>query len=226
MSAAYRPYRDEEASDGQDNERLNWSGSEGHEPRSLQIYEKTTEDLPSFVNSRKQFLYTLLSVILISVVLGFIMGYFSHTHSDCVPVVSVALHSVRDEDPRIRPRILEMIDADAIKVGVEEFSREPRVPGSKYDLRMVQKVADFFRSHNLDRVEIKNYSVLLSLPDELQPNYVEVIESNHPSEHRVIFSSLNPLNNTKNHPVDSSFHAYSAYSPAGDVAVSFMLLFL
>jgi len=76
LTAQYRPYRDEDNGlDGLDNDHLAWSD---HEPGTIQIYEKTTEDLPFSSNRR-----LLLGVIMLSV-LTLLAGFFNwilRTHS-------------------------------------------------------------------------------------------------------------------------------------------------
>jgi len=213
MSAQYRPYRDEEGSDGLDNERLNWSD---HEPGSIQIYEKTTEELP-FHATRRAALGTI-GLALICLLSGFLIGYISHLqHSECVPSMSVSLNSVKEADPNIRNRLLSMISADSIRSIVREFSREPRIPGTQIDFKLAKQVADFFHAHNLDKVEIKNYSVLLSLPDENKPNSVEIHRRDSGSDFLKVYSTLPSPTVEK---VKNYASPYSAYSPDAEVIVS------
>jgi hypothetical protein len=208
LTAQYRPYRDEEGLDGLDNDHLAWSD---HEPGTIQIYEKTTEDLPFTSNRRLMFGVIMLSVL--TLLTGFLIGYFSHTqHSECVPNLALSLYSVRDENPSIRAKILRNINSDTIKSVVREFSKEPHMAGSQNDLKLAIQVKDFLHAHNFDKIQMKNYSVLLSLPDNENPNFIELIDE---SDNKTIYSSLN--NNTKqgNHQ-----NAFCAYSPAADLMVN------
>ncbi|RWS12811.1 N-acetylated-alpha-linked acidic dipeptidase 2-like protein [Dinothrombium tinctorium] len=205
MSAQYRPYRDEDSCDGVENDHLNWNDNE---PGSVQIYEKTTEDLP--FKSNRRFILSALGVISISIVIGFIIGYFSHSqHTTCIPNISVALHSTKNENLRIRQRIIDNVRSSRIEAFVEEFSSEPRLPGSARDLYLIKRIQDEFRRNSFDKVETKNYSVLLSLPDEENPNFVEIIDS---TDRKPLFSSLNKVQNDKN-----KWSPFCAYSPKGDV---------
>ena len=210
MTAQYRPYRDEDACDSSDpdQERLNWTDSEGR--GSIQIYEKTTEALPFGGNRR--LLASLFTVVAVAVLVGFLIGFFSHSHSECTASHSVALSSVIDADLHVRDKILTGVDRHSMRQTIEELSREARLPSSPADLDAVSLVVKFFRDHGLDRVEVKNYSVLLSLPDQEHPNVVEVIESH---VNRVIFSSLNESSRTKQFSTE-----FIAYSPAGDGTVT------
>ncbi len=122
------------------------------------------------------------------------------------------MYSVRDENPSIRAKILRNINSDTIKSVVREFSKEPHMAGSQNDLKLAIQVKDFLHAHNFDKIQMKNYSVLLSLPDNENPNFIELIDE---SDNKTIYSSLN--NNTKqgNHQ-----NAFCAYSPAADLMVN------
>ena len=211
MTAQYRPYRDEEGSDSADHEHLNWADSDS--PGSIQIYEKTTEDLP--FGGNKRFLVSLFSVVAVAVLVGFLIGFFSHSHSECSATHSMALNSVIDADLHVRDKILTGIDRQSMRQTIRDFSTDARLPSSPQDLKSVAKVVHFFQQHNLDKIQVKNYSVLLSLPNQENPNVVEIIESH---VNRVIFSTLNQSTTTKH-----SSSEFIAYSPAGDVTVSLFL---
>lgn len=212
MAAQYKPYRDDDRSDNLDQEQLNWSD---HEPTgSLQIYEKTTYEDIKFLGSNRKTLYVLLSVVFAAVFFGFLAGY-------CIRASQDHVHQVRDdsllhEDITIKNKILERISAAAIKKLVVEYSQSARIPGSKFDQELVGQIVEHFKRHNLDKVVVKNYSVLLSFPDDKNPNYIEVVQTNNSSDKkkRVVFSSLTSTNETKDAP-------FAAYSPSGDVTVSF-----
>lgn len=82
--------------------------------------------------------------------------------------------------------------------------------GSANDLKLALQVKDFLHAHSFDKVVIKNYTVLLSLPDYKTPNYVQLIDTQEASNH-VIYSSLNE------NLSDNS--AFAAYSPTADFVV-------
>lgn len=209
MAAQYKPYRDDDGSDTLDQEQLNWSD---HEPAgSLQIYEKTTYEDIKFLGSNRKTLYVIISVLFIAIFFGFLAGY-------CIRASQDHVHQVRDdslmyEDITIKDKILERISNAAIKKLVEEYSQSARIPGSKFDQKLVGHIVENFKGHNLDKVVVKNYSVLLSFPDENNPNYIEVVQTKSDKK-RIIFSSLTATNETKDAP-------FAAFSPSGDVTVSF-----
>ena len=207
MAAQYRPYRDEDGSDTLDQEQLNWSD---HEPvGSLQIYEKTTYEDIKFLGSNRKTLYIIVSLVFVGAFFGFLAGYCIRASQDNVPHSKT--ESFTFEDLTIKDKIRERISAGAIKKLVEQFSRSARIPGSTFDRELVEQVVSHFRSHNLDKVEVRNYSVLLSFPDDKNPNYVEVVQTKGDRK-RAVFSSLTLTDETKGAP-------FAAYSPAGDFTV-------
>ena len=212
MAAQYRPYRDEDGSDHLDQEQLNWSDHETP-AGSLQIYEKTTYEDIKFLGNNRKTLYTAVSVIFLSIFFGFLAGYCIRASQDHVHHLEA--DPVRSEDTTIRDKVLERISASAIKKRVEEYSGSARIPGSSFDQQLVTEIVQHFKAHNLDRVQVKNYSVLLSLPDANNPNFVEVVQTK--GAKRSILSSLTLTNETKSDP-------FCAYSPSGDVTVSFSFL--
>lgn len=210
MAAQYRPYRDEDGSDHLDQEQLNWSDHETP-AGSLQIYEKTTYEDIKFLGNNRKTLYTAVSVIFLSIFFGFLAGY-------CIRASQDVHHLEGDpvsEETKMKEKVLERISASAIKKRVEEYSRSGRIPGSSFDQQLVTEIVQHFKAHNLDRVQVKNYSVLLSFPDTNNPNFVEVVQTKGPK--RSILSSLTLTNETKSDP-------FCAYSPPGDVTVRFHFL--
>ncbi|RWS29270.1 N-acetylated-alpha-linked acidic dipeptidase 2-like protein [Leptotrombidium deliense] len=203
MSAQYRPYRDEDHCDGLENDNLNWGDNE---PGSIQIYEKTTEDLP--FSSNRRFVLSALGVTLITFVVGFVIGYFVHTnHAACIPNISVALHSTKDEDTTISRKIIEKVNAENLRHFVKVFSNEARFPGSERDLFLVKQIENSFRQSHFDETEIKNYTVLLSVPDDDHPNSVEIID----------IEGKTTLFSHKIYDAKKKYVAFSAYSPAANI---------
>ncbi|XP_054154396.1 putative N-acetylated-alpha-linked acidic dipeptidase [Oppia nitens] len=209
LTAQYRPYRDDvDGLDGVDNSDLSWPDNE---IGTIQIYEKTTEDIP-FVSNRR----LLCGVVMLSVLTlltGFLIGYFAHsTHSECVPNLAMSLHAVRDENPTIRSKILQRVNAKSIRSVIKEFSRESRLAASDNDLRIAIQVKNFLKAHHFDKTELKNYSVLLSIPESNESNFIEIIDQN---QNKSIYSSLNADNKDSD-----SLGAFCAYSPNIDIKSS------
>ncbi|XP_074600675.1 N-acetylated-alpha-linked acidic dipeptidase 2-like isoform X2 [Brevipalpus obovatus] len=202
MSAAYRPYKDEDSCDNLnslEDEGLTWPD---HEPSSLQIYERTTEDL--HFPTKRRYLFTCLGCLAFSFLIGFLLGFFGHSsHDDCVPNLAVSLAAVRHEDFSIRDKLMNAVDSGKIEEVVAEFSSEPRVPGSSRDLFLIEKIIRHFKDSSFDQIKVENYTVPLSLPVNSDPNFVEVVDRDESK----IFSSLDE---TK--MANFSVPPFSAYS--------------
>ena len=77
----------------------------------------------------------------------------------------------------------------------------------------MNKVKNYFTQHNFDKVKVQEKNVVISIPDEHEPNFISIIDT---SQNLTIYSSLSdPIED------DSQPFPYCAYSPAGDVTVSF-----
>ena len=207
MSAAYKPYKDEDSLDSVQNleeEILNWSD---HEPSSIRIYEKTTEELPFAINRK----YSLVCIMIgfVCAFIGYLFGYLGHSH----PNQCILFGSNFDTSLNITDKIITAIDSGSIEKFVHEFSSKLRIPGSQDDINLSHKVKNYFTQHNFDKVKVQEKNVVISIPDEHEPNFISIIDT---SQNLTIYSSLSdPIED------DSQPFPYCAYSPAGDVTVSF-----
>lgn len=208
MTAQYRPYRDEETyEDGHEASLSSW---DTQEPGTIQIYEKTTQDLP-IVQQRKFFAYAIILVI-ISLLIGYIFGQINVSPSCSVNHPS---HQRQKSQPidwsTSRQFIHRSIDASEMKDFLVQYSsKTPRLPSSPADLQAVKLIHDYFSEYNLDQIQYNNYSVLVSLPNEKQANFIQ-IQDIHTDQ--VIYDSSNDSDSK------DTFFQYSAYSPARSVKV-------
>lgn len=121
------------------------------------------------------------------------------------------MDSVREENLTIRAKLLSEIESGRYEDLIREFSSKPHIAGSEEDFRLAIKVHDFFKRHNFERPTMKNYSALLSLPNESKPNHVTIVDS----AGRQLYSSLSSGKNQS---------GFSIYSPSGNVTVCICLL--
>ena len=120
---------------------------------------------------------------------------------------AMSLNSVRDENPTIRAKLLNKIKSENIKSIVREFSSQPHRAGEDNDLKLALRVKDYLSANSFTEIETKNYSVLLAVPNDNEPNYFELIDE---TTNQTIYSSLS----------SHSVNAYCAYSPSIDIRVS------
>ncbi|CAL1283680.1 unnamed protein product [Larinioides sclopetarius] len=197
MTAQYRPYRNE---DGMEAEQVTWGDQEVGD---VEIYQRTTEDIR--VCNRTHVIGGI-GIGLIAALLGLLVGYFAHSeHSQCVPTLSVALHSVQEANPYVRRKISQMVSNEEIEKYIKAYSLEPHVAGSSIDRHFAKNIKSEWLKHGMDSVEIAEYNVLLSYPDKERSNIVKIVNQN--SDILSIESQGGKILNA----------AFSAYSRAGNV---------
>lgn len=172
MSAQYRPYRDEESVDGL--EATSWSDNE---PGTIQIYEKTTEELP-FNSANKRALWIQIALLITIGILGFLLGYFTPFHPTVANVsFSPSSNTKSDaenlehfesyfshEDPTIKDKLLANIDGNNILSLLKAYNDTNRIPGSDSDHQFARHVQELFNSFEFDRVTSTNYTFKTMLP--------------------------------------------------------------
>ncbi|POI21547.1 hypothetical protein CIB84_014706, partial [Bambusicola thoracicus] len=92
------------------------------------------------------------------------------------------------------------------------FTQRPHLAGTKENLHLAQQVQAEWKEFGLDSVQLVHYDVLLSYPDENQPNYVSVIDE-HGNE--VFNTSLSEPPPAGYEAVGDVVPPYSAFSPQG-----------
>lgn len=168
MSAQYRPYRDEESVDGLE---AAWSDNE---PGSVQIYEKTTEDLP-FSSASKRILWLQIALLSTVGLLGFLLGYFAPFHPTAP--ISISLNP-EDSDPKavehfesyfskedssIKDKLLYRIEGDNILALLKKYDNTNRVPGSDSDQKLANEFQKAFSDFGFDHVssEVNNFNTMM-----------------------------------------------------------------
>lgn len=200
MSAQYRPYRNE---DGMEAGQVTWGEQEAGDD---EIYQRTTEDIR--VVSNRNLVVGGIGIGLIGALVGLLVGYFAHSeHSECVPTLAVALHSVQDANPYVRRKISQLVSNKQIEKYVKEYSLEPHSAGSSTDRYLAIHIKNEWQNRGLDSVEIVDYDVLLSYPDQEKPNVIKIVDNlnNVPIEIKAPRKkNLNP--------------AFSPYSSPGNIS--------
>lgn len=190
MSAQYRPYRDEESVDGL--EAAAWTDTE---PGTIQIYEKTTEELP-FGAVNKRTLWIQIALLILVGSLGFLLGFFatyhpasSHIETNCaITPPSSGVHfdhsDFNYEDSTIRDKILARIDGNNILAVLKTYQDTNRIPGSDMDHKFARYIQEAFSEFNFDRVTSTNYSYRIMLPK--RASAVKLLSS----DDKILYSNL------------------------------------
>lgn len=183
MSAAYRPYRDEESVDGL--EATAWTDNE---PGSVQIYEKTTEELPFGANSKKQSLI-LAALILLGGLLGFLLGFFT-VQKECITTLEendaaeLISSNFAHEDPTIKDKLIQNIAAQNILAFLKKYENQSRWPGSEADHAFSEYIQQEFSDYKMDSVTATNFTFKTMLPNK--PSVVSILDRNN----KTIFSNI------------------------------------
>lgn len=109
--------------------------------------------------------------------LGIILGHFAIPKGAAPPAPS--LSASQDLDLEILETVLGQLDASRIRENLRELSQEPHLASSPRDEALVQLLLQRWRDpeSGLDSAEAATYEVLLSFPDQKQPNRVAVGEA-------------------------------------------------
>lgn len=186
MAAQYRPYRDEDSVDGM--ETTSWTDNE---PGTLQIYEKTTEELPFNAANKKAF-WIQIALFFLTGLLGFFLGYFGPFHpSDLAPNTRGGVgqfssldHNDLYEDTTIKNKLLAQIDSNNILFVLKKYENTNRIPGSRSDHEFAQYIYNSFHEFGLDPISMTNYTFKIMLPR--QASVVRLLNK----ENRTIYSNL------------------------------------
>lgn len=98
--------------------------------------------------------------------LGFCIGWFAkpsntQNHKD-------SSHYLKD--------FLEEMKADKIREHLRKFTQLPHLAGTEQNLKYAEQIMKEWQMFGLDSVEMVPYDVLLSYPNESQPNYISIVD--------------------------------------------------
>ncbi|KAL3873958.1 hypothetical protein ACJMK2_037033 [Sinanodonta woodiana] len=121
---------------------------------------------------------------------------------------------IKDGDPAIGDELIRTINSENIEKYLRNLTEEPHLAGTPADEKQAKELRDFWLSVGLDHVTITPYRVLLSYPEERDPNVVELLSSNG----TVLYTS--PLTEKIINPEENKTRVvppFNAYSAPGDV---------
>ncbi|XP_025076798.1 glutamate carboxypeptidase 2-like isoform X2 [Pomacea canaliculata] len=152
-------------------------------------------------------------------VIGVLIGYFSHpstpsTNGGNKPDSRGPVPS-GDDSFNSTQFILANVDKDKIRNNLREYSKEPRLAGTKQDADLAKKIQSDWIANGLDEVHMATYDVLLSFPNTTTPNLIQiknVTSGQIISETKPYEVALTPAENNSN-----VVPPFNAFSPAGDV---------
>ncbi|KAG7470918.1 hypothetical protein MATL_G00118940 [Megalops atlanticus] len=139
---------------------------------------------------------------------GFIIGWFArptHTDHDAVS------HSYLQE-------FLDEMKAENIRQYLRKFTRLPHLAGTEQNLHLAQQIRDEWLQFGLDSVEIVPYDVLLSYPNQTNPNYISIIDDRGKEVFNTSLSEPVPVGYENISNIVPPYNAFSAKGqPEGDL---------
>ncbi|NXH68816.1 FOLH1 carboxypeptidase, partial [Hydrobates tethys] len=135
--------------------------------------------------------------------LGFLIGWFAK------PTEKKTFVSPHED---MKAAFMAEMKAENIKKFLFNFTRLPHLAGTKENLHLAQQVQAEWKEFGLDSVQLVQYDVLLSYPDDTKPNYISVIDE-HGNE--IFNTSLSEPPPPGYEAVRDVVPPYSAYSAQG-----------
>ncbi|PKU34959.1 n-acetylated-alpha-linked acidic dipeptidase 2-like [Limosa lapponica baueri] len=100
--------------------------------------------------------------------LGFLAGWFTKP-TEKTP-------SSSDVYQNVRQKLVAEMKAENIKQFLRSFTKLPHLAGTERNLLLAKQIQGQWKEFGLDSAELVHYDVLLSYPNEKQPNYISVID--------------------------------------------------
>ncbi|GAB0180796.1 N-acetylated-alpha-linked acidic dipeptidase 2 [Grus japonensis] len=100
--------------------------------------------------------------------LGFLAGWFTKP-TEKNPNAS-------DVYQNVRQKLVAEMKAENIKQFLRSFTKLPHLAGTEQNLLLAKQIQGQWKEFGLDSAELVHYDVLLSYPNEKQPNYISVID--------------------------------------------------
>ncbi|NXY07478.1 NALD2 dipeptidase, partial [Pteruthius melanotis] len=100
--------------------------------------------------------------------LGFLTGWFTK--------LTEKNPNSSDVHQNVRQKLMAEMKAENIRRFLRSFTKVPHLAGTEQNLLLAKRIQGQWKKFGLDSAELVNYDVLLSYPNEKQPNYISVID--------------------------------------------------
>ncbi len=112
---------------------------------------------------------------------------------------------------------LAAVDPMRIRSYHEFLTKEPHIAALRRDKELVDWIVDRWKTFGLDRVELAEYDVYLSWPNQTNPNKIRLLDGSG----NIQFTSAHKeaeVRQGDDHP--DFVHAFNGYAPAADLEVN------
>ncbi|XP_041879956.1 N-acetylated-alpha-linked acidic dipeptidase 2-like isoform X2 [Corvus kubaryi] len=118
--------------------------------------------------------------------LGFLTGWFTK--------LTEKNPNSSDVRQNVRQKLVAEMKAENIRKFLRAFTKLPHLAGTEENLLLAKKIQGQWKEFGLDSAELVNYDVLLSYPNEKQPNYISVIDDQGNEGYENVTDILPPYN--------------------------------
>lgn len=110
------------------------------------------------------------------------------------------------------------MNAENIRTFLRDFTKIPHLAGTEQNLLLAQKIQNQWKDFGLDKAELVHYDVLLSYPNETNPNYISIIDEHGTEIFNTSLSERPPEGYENFTDIVPPYNAFSAKGePEGDL---------
>ncbi|XP_077990909.1 N-acetylated-alpha-linked acidic dipeptidase 2-like [Glandiceps talaboti] len=166
---------------------------------------------------RMRFSVFVIILLIVGMGIGLLLGYLVAFSIHYEPEVTCGA-ACEDGDERISPTLISSMAAENIRGFLRDVASKPHLAGTEEDLNTAEYIRNTWIEQGLDSATIYPYDVLLSYPDDVNPNKVQILNSDGSVNFTCaeIEETLRPGDEHPN--IVKQFNAYSAKKMAqGDL---------
>ncbi|KAG8137013.1 hypothetical protein E2320_005563 [Naja naja] len=117
---------------------------------------------------RARFCVLAVGIAVILFLLGFLIGWLANKHAHQLPRT--------DAHKKKMEAFMKEMKAESIKEFLYNFTQQPHLAGTQENLHLAEQIQANWKAFGLDSVQLAPYEVLLSYPNETNPNYISLID--------------------------------------------------
>jgi N-acetylated-alpha-linked acidic dipeptidase len=159
-------------------------------------------------------------IVAVAFVFGVVIGFFGKTSgndlADAPAFERLVQDKFRDEQEMMQ-KVMDGVDTDKIKSYFEVLTKEPHIAALRRDKELVKWIQNEWKSAGLDHVELAEYDVYLSWPNQTNPNKIYLRDE----DGNVRFTSKHKEKELREGDDHKDFiHAFNGYAPASDLDIN------
>ncbi|XP_053312528.1 glutamate carboxypeptidase 2-like isoform X2 [Spea bombifrons] len=140
--------------------------------------------------------------------LGFLIGWFAKPNGS---VPTQAYQSMRKA-------FWDEMKAENIRQYLHNFTRIPHLAGTEQNFLLAKQIQAQWKEYGLDKVELAHYDILLSYPNETNPNYISLVDEHGNEVFNTSLFEPTPPGYENISDVVPPYNAYSAQgTPEGEL---------